>query len=94
MFSAGEPYIEFDREQRRFSGSSGCNRFTGTFEMDGTILKLSRMVSTKRACLDTEAQQVETGFLQLLELTTRFEVQGNTLRLYENEEVALVFASN
>jgi heat shock protein HslJ len=90
-FDAGEPYIEFDREQVRFSGSSGCNRFTGIFEMDGAILRLSRIASTKRACLDADAQQVETDLLQLLESTTRFEVQGKTLRLYVNEDVVLVF---
>lgn len=93
-FSAGEPSIEFDREHLRFSGSSGCNRFTGTFESNGPILKLSRIVSTKRACLDAAAQHIEMDFLQLLEATTRFEVQGHTLRLYADEGVVLVFVSS
>jgi heat shock protein HslJ len=91
-FSAGEPYIEFDRDQKRVSGSSGCNRFTGSFEIDGSRLKLSRIASTRRACLDGEVQHVEMSFLQLLEATTRFEVQRNTLRLYANDRLGLVFA--
>ena len=93
QFSAEEPYIEFDRDQKRASGSGGCNRFNGAFETDGNMLKLSRIVSTRRACLDAERQRVETGFLQLLETTTRFEVQGNSLRLYAGDRLVLAFAS-
>jgi heat shock protein HslJ len=92
-FSAGEPYIEIDGDQKRVSGSSGCNRLTGTFEIVGATLKLSRLASTRRACVDAEVQRVETRFLNLLETTTRFEVQGNTLRLYANARSALLFAS-
>jgi heat shock protein HslJ len=92
-FSAAEPYLEFDRDQKRVSGSSGCNRLTGTFQIDGSKLKLSRIVSTRRACLDAEVQRVETSFLKLLETITRFEIQGNTLRLYANDRLVLVFAS-
>jgi heat shock protein HslJ len=89
--SAGEPYIEFDRDQKRVSGSSGCNRLTGSFEIDGSRLKLSRIASTRRACLDGEVQRVEMSFLHPLEATTSFEVQGNTLRLYANDRLGLVF---
>jgi heat shock protein HslJ len=92
-FSANEPNIEFDRDLKRTSGSSGCNRFTGTFQIDGSMLKLSRIAGTRRACLDPNGQRVETSFLKLLETTTRFEVQGNTLRLLADEAPVLVFTS-
>ena len=74
-FSRKEPYIEFDRDHRRASGSGGCNRFFGTFEIEGSKLKLSRIGSTRRACIDAELQQAETRFLQVLETTTRFEIR-------------------
>lgn len=51
-----KPYIEFDRRAKRFSGNSRCNRISGGFELDGASLRLSRIMSTKRACLDTEVQ--------------------------------------
>jgi heat shock protein HslJ len=91
-FSADEPNIAFDRDQRRTSGSSGCNRFTGAFQIDGTALKFSPLAGTRRACLDAELQRVEASFLKLLAITTRFEVRGNTLRLFANETLTLVFA--
>ena len=91
--SAGKPYIEFDDQQRRVSGDGGCNRFSGGFELNGTSLKLSRLMSTKRACLAPEANRLETSFLQALEQTTRFEVRGNTLRLYAGDRQLLAFTS-
>ena len=90
--SADKPYIEFDREQRRASGDSGCNRFSGGFEMNGTSLKFSRIASTRRACLSEEANRLETNLLRSLEATTRFDAQGNTLRLYADDRLILVFA--
>lgn len=91
-FSAEAPNIEFDRERQRVSGSSGCNRFTGDFQANGSLLTFSPMAGTKRACIDTEVQRVETVFLKLLATTTRFEVQGNTLRLFADEAPTLSFA--
>jgi heat shock protein HslJ len=91
--SPGRPYLEFAPDQNRASGSGGCNSFSGAFEIDGSMLKLSRVVSTRRACLDPELQRIETGFLNLLESTTRFEVQGNRLRLYANDRLILAFAT-
>ncbi len=91
-FNAGEPYIEFARGQRRLSGSTGCNRMSGDFEINGARLRLSRIISTKRGC-PGEAQRVETSFLRALEATTRFEIQGGTLRLYANDSAILTFVS-
>jgi heat shock protein HslJ len=89
--SADKPYIEFDREQKKVSGDAGCNRFSGGIEISGTSLKLSRMISTKRACLSAETSNLETDFLRSLETVTRFEAQGNTLRLYAADGAVLAF---
>jgi putative lipoprotein len=45
-------------------------------------LKFSPIASTKMACLSGDVQRVETSFLNLLQQTTRFEIEGNKLRLY------------
>ncbi len=84
-------YIEFDAQQQRFSGFSGCNRFAGGFSRAGTTLTLSQIASTRRACLDAAAQRTETDFLQALEAVTRFEIQADTLRLYAGDLLVLVF---
>lgn len=90
---AGKPYIEFDREAKRFSGDSGCNRISGGFELNGVNLKFSRVISTRRACLDGEAQQVESNFLRSIEQTTRYRIRGDVLRLNAGGPAVLVFRS-
>lgn len=89
--NSGNLFIEFDAPSGRFSGSSGCNRFMGSFEGTGEMLRLSPIASTRRACLDPAAQQIETEYWQALELVTRFEIQGNRLRLYQNNRLVLQF---
>jgi uncharacterized lipoprotein YbaY/heat shock protein HslJ len=93
-FSADKPNIEFNRDTKRVSGSGGCNRFSGLFEISGSSIKFSPIASTKMACLDGDVQRVEGSFLNLLQKTTRFEVDGNKLRLYAGDggdAAALVF---
>jgi uncharacterized lipoprotein YbaY len=86
-----QPYIEFDRQAKRFSGDSGCNRISGGFELDGSSLRLSRIVSTFRACLDADVQQVEANYLKALERTTRFRIQDDILSLSAGGAPVLTF---
>jgi heat shock protein HslJ len=91
QISSSDLYIEFDPKEQRFAGNSGCNRFAGGFTSSGDTLKLSRVISTRRACIGSEAQRNETEFLRSLESVTRFETQSDTLRLYAGDRVVLVF---
>ena len=81
--SGSSAYLKFEREARRFSGNGGCNVIVGRFAVEGPQLKLIVAMSTRMACLDADAQQIETEFLDALSHTTRFQIQGDTLRLYD-----------
>jgi heat shock protein HslJ len=89
-----EPYIEFDREKGRFSGSGGCNRISGGFEVSDNILKLSQVISTKMACLDAAANQTEADFLRELTGALRFEIRDDVLRLYAGDDLVLTFKAS
>lgn len=41
--------ITFSAEQRAY-GSTGCNRFTGGYTLNGTTLRFSAMAGTRMAC--------------------------------------------
>lgn len=41
------------------------------------------------ACVDNEVQQIETNFLNALDAVTRFEIQGDVLRLYQVDQPVL-----
>jgi hypothetical protein len=62
--------------------------------VEGANLKFSRVISTRRACLDSQDQQVETNYLKGLEQTTRFQIEGDTLRLYAGGRLMLTFKSD
>jgi uncharacterized lipoprotein YbaY len=88
-----QPYIEFDRQAKRFSGDGGCNRISGGFVLAGSSLRFSRIISTRRACLSTEVQQVETNYLKALEHTNGFQIQDDTLRFSSGRTTILVFTA-
>ena len=91
--SRPEPNMQFAPDQKRVSGSGGCNRFAGGFEVNGSSIKFSHIASTMRACLDQAVQRVETNFLGLLEKIDRFEVDGNILRLFIGDRRILVLTN-
>jgi heat shock protein HslJ len=85
------PYLRFESATKIWSANGGCNQVAGGFEIDGTNLTILSSASTKMACLDTEAQQLETDFLKALSQVTRFELKDNSLRLYDSDTLLLVF---
>jgi heat shock protein HslJ len=70
----------FSAEGNRVSGSTGCNRFTGTFTRTGASLRFSPLATTKMACPPTLDAQ-ERAFLAALQATTALHLAGNTLEL-------------
>ena len=66
------------------SGSTGCNSYRGTVRVQGSGIAFSRMVSTRRACIDPRANQQEQRYLTTLESANRFRLSGDRLTLYAN----------
>jgi len=57
-------FIQFGSEGR-VSGSTGCNRFSGTYNQDGDALTIGTLATTRKACRP-EAMKREQQFLALL----------------------------
>ena len=68
-------------EDGRVSGSTGCNSYGGTYEVHGDNITFSRIVSTRRACLDQNANEQEHRFLSTLETASRFRLSSNRLTI-------------
>jgi heat shock protein HslJ len=68
-------------EDGRASGSTGCNSYSGTYQVRGDNLSVGRLISTKRACLDQNANQQEQKFLSALESANRFRLASNRLTI-------------
>jgi len=68
-------------EDGQASGSTGCNSYSGSYQVRGDNISFSRLVSTRRACLDQNANQQEQRFLSALEAANRFRLLTNRLTI-------------
>jgi heat shock protein HslJ len=81
-------------EDGRASGSTGCNNYSGTYQVRGDTISFGRLISTRRACLDQNANQQEQRFLAALESANRFRLTSNRLTiLSDRNRTVLNFAS-
>ena len=71
-------------EDSRVTGSTGCNSYGGTYEVSGDNIRFSRIVSTRRACLDQNANEQEHNFLTTLESANRFRLSSNRLAIFSD----------
>ena len=78
------PYIQLDPENHRVSGSGGCNRLSGTYELEGNHLKFTQMAMSRMACL--HGGETENAFTQALDLVTAWKIVGGTLLLMDADQ--------
>jgi heat shock protein HslJ len=85
------PTIRFSADTAQVDGNGGCNSYGGEATISGPSLHVSRVISTKRACVDASLNQQESRFLSALSTVDRYAVSRDTLRLYRGPDVALRF---
>jgi copper homeostasis protein (lipoprotein) len=76
-----EAHLVFAADVLRVAGSGGCNRLTGSFELDGDRLRFGRMASTRMSCPDGMDQ--EQRFLEALQQAARCRIRGSRLELLD-----------
>jgi heat shock protein HslJ len=76
-----EPHLLLHPADTRASGSSGCNGFSGSYQLSGDSLRFGKLLSTMRACVDPELNRQERAFLDALAATRSWRVAGDTLVL-------------
>jgi len=75
--SSREQFVAF-KADGAINGHAGCNRFFGQYELEGDVLKIGPLASTKMACEDMKAEQ---AFMQVLQETRRIELSHMQLTL-------------
>lgn len=86
-----QAFIRFDKEKNSGGGNGSCNSFGSTTKIEGNTISFSNIFSTKMYCQDV--QSVEDSYFGLLEKVTRFEINNNTLKLFQGNTVVLEFVS-
>ena len=92
IFSADarETGFKLHAGDRRLSGSGGCNRLIGGYELNAGALKFAPGGTTMMAC-PGELMQQESDFVTALTMTSGYRIDGNTLELRNGERVLARF---
>jgi len=78
---AREQHFVLHRDGRRVTGSGGCNRFTGGYELTVERLSFGKMAGTMMAC--QESMESERAFLQALGKAQKALVREQQLELFD-----------
>ncbi len=87
MFSGGLPFLDF-MDEGRLSGFTGCNNFSGSFDLESSEIKINPGAMTKKAC----EGEGEDKFLSALSKVNNYKVARNKLTLMDGATELLGFA--
>jgi heat shock protein HslJ len=73
----------------KVSGSSGCNSYSGSYEVNGDRIEFGLFASTMMACPEPQ-MELESGVLSALGSSIRFEVNDSSLTLMNDSGEVLV----
>ena len=85
------PFLVLEDSTNRAQGSDGCNRFSGSYSLEGDQLHFGPIASTKKFC--PEALYTK-GMGLVLEKCTRYDKQGSFLNLYRGDKLLARFTGD
>ncbi len=90
LYPDRKPFINFDPAQKRVSGNTSCNSFTGPYTVIGRSITFSEsMAMTRMAC----PGEGEAAFLDMLKKVNAFSLSdGNTLTLLIGDIAVMRFS--
>jgi heat shock protein HslJ len=87
VFVMKMPDLQLDVPNRRVSGSTGCNRMTGPFEIDGQEFRFGNLATTKMGCPGYD----ESVYLDAIGKVNRFRLNNDQLSLYLDSTLLMTF---
>lgn len=84
-------FLNFDPVRKSVGGSSGCNVFGGEYAETGSRLRIRKVVSTMRACIEDGKMSVERELFDGLRAADRYEIKDGRLFLYKGRRLLLTF---
>ncbi len=84
-----EAHLRLDAQNKRATGYSGVNSFSGAYETRGTSLKFGPLAATRRAGKPA-AMTFESAYFKALGATRAYQISGDALELIDAEGNARV----
>ena len=85
--SARAAHIILHTDSKQVTGSGGCNRLFGVYELNGDALRFSGLGSTRMAC--KTGTDTESALLPALLRVKRWKITGQQLELSDSTGVVL-----
>ncbi len=83
VIAAPKPaYLLLNSASHRVSGSGGCNRLVGSYELAGSRLKFGQMASTRMAC--AQGMETEQALQQALGEVSTWKITSGRLELFDS----------
>jgi copper homeostasis protein (lipoprotein) len=76
-----EAYFRLDPMGNRVEGFAGCNRFSGSYEVEGRTVRFKQVATTMMACADN--RNPEARFQQAINGAAAWKITGNQLELLD-----------
>jgi heat shock protein HslJ len=76
-------------EEETVSGSTGCNRYTGPYTVDGDTLEIGVLATTRMACAPP-ADAVELAYIAAFEQVAQWRTEGGELVLLDSDGAELL----
>lgn len=88
LFAQRRPELEFNAAENKVAGSTGCNRLTGNYTIQGESFRFGPgMGLTRMACPGFN----ESEFLAALNQVNRYRLQDNQLQFYNDSTLIMVY---
>lgn len=90
----GDTTVTAEFADGQISGSSGCNSYSGSYEINGDRIEFGLLASTMMACPEPQ-MALESGYLSALGSSTRFELNESSLTLMDDSgEILMRFSAS
>ncbi|GAA3558102.1 META domain-containing protein [Snuella lapsa] len=80
--------INFDTQEQKLSGFSGCNRFFGKYTLEANTIKVGPLASTKMLCRET-ANTIESKMHDALSKINKVIIDGELLKLAKDDTIII-----
>lgn len=81
--------LKFNSEEKRMSGTSGCNVYFGGYELNGNALSIPGPIGGTRMSCGDQIDEQEKRFFQAIENAEHYRIRDKNLRIDCGSEVLI-----
>lgn len=88
LFPDALPTIKFLTKEHKVAGMGGCNNYNANYDLDGFLLNVGPIMTTRMACPNSSS---EAKYINALKDSSVISLEGNTLTLSKDGKETLKF---